>query len=265
MTIHFTGSIDEDKTVIQLEDNQGQLTLLKPAAAAREQPARTSIYLYLKERQPQLAALAPLNSKTINENKVDQTLIVTPPWEIEGETLLAAMLAAWAENGLKVATITETPGKVPANQQNVVNDFQGNVFQLLENFGYPMGKVKKKPAKAQHRWNKQVSEIPFYINYSDATGEAIWQKRNELLLKKGAKLKMEVPLNKDGSVGYSARFTEKLRDDYADKINGDTTTEDIIFKSVNELGIFLYYAGTNGWLVLKDQNGKTIDEYTVVK
>lgn len=78
MTIHFTGSIDEDKTVIQLEENQGQLTLLKPAAAAREQPARTSIYLYLKERQPQLAALAPLNSKTINENKVDQTLIVTP-------------------------------------------------------------------------------------------------------------------------------------------------------------------------------------------
>lgn len=265
MTIRFTGSIDEDKTVICLAENQGQLTLLSPIAAVKEATERTSVYLYLKERQPKIAALEPLNQQTIKEKEVDRALILTPPWEIEGETLLAAMTLAWAETGLKVETITQIPGKVPANQQNMVGAYQESVFELLESFGYPMVKVKKKPAKAQHRWNKAVSEITFYIDYSDAKGEAVWQKRDQLLLKKGATLKMTVPLNKDGSVGYSARLTEKLRDDNRDKIKGDTTTEDIIFKSVNELGIFLYYAGTNGWLVLKDQEGKTIDEYTVVK
>jgi hypothetical protein len=42
------------------------------------------------------------------------------------------------------------------------------------------------------------------------------------------------------------------------------TTEDVVLKSVNEVGHFLYYAGTNSWLVLKDKDGKTIDEWTVV-
>lgn len=76
---------------------------------------------------------------------------------------------------------------------------------------------------------------------------------------------MNPPLKKDGSIGFDVRFAEKLRGDLAAKISGDRTTEDIVLKSVNELGLFLYYGGTNGWLVLKDQAGKTIDEYTVVK
>ena len=96
------------------------------------------------------------------------------------------------------------------------------------------------------------------------TGEVIWQKRNEMLLKAGAKLTKEIPLNKDGSIGFSARLAEKLRADHADQISNFVTTEDLVFKSVNEIGMFLYYAGTNGWLVLKDENGKTIDEYSVV-
>lgn len=58
---------------------------------------------------------------------------------------------------------------------------------------------------------------------------------------------------------------EKLRDEQRDKFMNLVTTEDIILKSVNEVSLFLYFAGTNSWLVLKDQNGKTIDEYTVVK
>ncbi len=68
-----------------------------------------------------------------------------------------------------------------------------------------------------------------------------------MVLKAGAKLKQEMPLNKDGSIGFSARFTEKLR---ADRPGQDLgfCDEDIVLKSVNEVGIFLYYAGTNGWL-----------------
>ncbi|OJG34366.1 hypothetical protein [Enterococcus cecorum] len=56
-----------------------------------------------------------------------------------------------------------------------------------------------------------------------------------------------------------------MRQEQADKIKDNVTTEDIILKSVNEVGHFLYFAGTNSWLVLKDENGKTIDEYSVVK
>lgn len=43
------------------------------------------------------------------------------------------------------------------------------------------------------------------------------------------------------------------------------TTEDIVLKSVNEVGLFLYFAGTNSWLELVDENGKTLNEWTVVE
>ncbi|MFD1900942.1 hypothetical protein GQR36_14845 [Enterococcus termitis] len=43
------------------------------------------------------------------------------------------------------------------------------------------------------------------------------------------------------------------------------TTDDIILKSVNEVGLFLYFGGTNSWLELTDKDGKTINEWTVVE
>lgn len=72
-----------------------------------------------------------------------------------------------------------------------------------------------------------------------------------------------LPLNKDGSVGFAAKLGEKLRTDYADGVDNFTTTKDLIFKSVNEVGIFLYFGGTNGWLEFVDAEGKTIDSYTL--
>ena len=86
-----------------------------------------------------------------------------------------------------------------------------------------------------------------------------------MLLKAGAKMMPTVPLNKDGSVGCSARLGEKLRYDYSDKIKDFTTTEDLTFKSVNEIGIFLYFGGTNSWLEMLDANGKSINEWNVVE
>ena len=124
--------------------------------------------------------------------------------------------------------------------------------------------AKKKPAKDTHRWSKAVSEIDFFVDYQGSTATVRWQKRNEMLIKKGARLVAETPLNKDGSVGFAAKFTLQLRDMQADKVKDFVTTEDIILKSVNEVGNFLYFAGTNSWLVLKDQEGKSIHDYTVV-
>lgn len=166
----------------------------------------------------------------------------------------------------KLTIAREFPAKkIPQNYINQLGDFYESVATILTAFGYPMKKIKKAPAKAQHRWRKEISTVEFFIDYNEAKGTAIWQKRNELKLLAGATLKKEAPLNKDGSLGFAAKFTQSLRAEHAKQIKNFTTTEDIIFKSVNEIGNFLYFAGTNSWLILKDVNGKTIDDYTLVK
>ena len=118
--------------------------------------------------------------------------------------------------------------------------------------------------KVSHKWSKEVSVIDFYVDYNDSKAVVRWQKRNEILIKKGAVLKPDVPLLKDGTMGFADKYTLQLRSMNEDKIKDFVTTDDIILKSVNEVGHFLYFAGTNSWLILKDKNGKTINEYTTV-
>ena len=118
-------------------------------------------------------------------------------------------------------------------------------------------------AKPRHYWSKEVSNIDFFVDHNDSKAVCRWQARNEMLIKKGAVLKQEATLNKDGSLGFAAKFAFQLREMNKDKIDNFVTTEDIVLKSVNEVGNFLYFAGTNSWLVLKDKDGKTINDYTV--
>ena len=119
--------------------------------------------------------------------------------------------------------------------------------------------------KARHKWTSEISQIEFTFSSREGSkGKAIWQKREELLLKKGAKLATEPQMNQDGTMNYSARFAKVLRTDHADQVKNNVTTEDIIFPSPNELGIFLRYGGDNSWTDLKDKNGKTLDEWSRV-
>ncbi|WP_071130532.1 DUF4357 domain-containing protein [Enterococcus timonensis] len=220
------------------------------------------IFLYFKEKKIQEARFTP----TETDGDYDQVAAITVPFEIEKNYLAAQFQKIWTKNKLTVevpATIVDL--EIPKSQQKDLAKAQKNLFAILILFGYPMAKVQKKPAKAAHRWNQEVAKVEFSIDWNGSTGTAIWEKRDQLRLLKGAKLTREMPLNKDGSVGYSAKFTEMMREKEKDAIEDFTTTQDLVFKSVNELGIFLYYANTNGWLVLKDADGKTIDEYTVVK
>ena len=73
-------------------------------------------------------------------------------------------------------------------------------------------------------------------------------------------------MKSDGTPGLAYRFAQTLREEQ--KANWDaktfTTTEDIVLKSVNEVGHFLYFAGTNSWLQLVDKEGRTIHELSVV-
>ena len=118
--------------------------------------------------------------------------------------------------------------------------------------------------KDRHKWSKDVSGIEFSFNDRGSSGKVYWQCRKELLLKAGAVLTPDPQLNKDGSLNFSAKFANALRSQHAGKIADGVTAADIIFPSPNELGIFLRYGGDNTWLSLKDKDGKTLHEWTVV-
>jgi len=119
--------------------------------------------------------------------------------------------------------------------------------------------------KAQHKWSKEVSEIEFTFTDRGSEGKVFWQKRKELLLKAGAILTPDPQLNKDGTLNYSAKFAKTLRADHAEKIVDFKTTEDIIFPSPNELGIFLRFGGENTWTGLVDKDGKSLHDWSVVE
>ena len=122
----------------------------------------------------------------------------------------------------------------------------------------------KPKGKAQHRFRKELANIAFYVDDFGAKATIYWQKRNEMRILAGAQLRQDVPLRKDGEIGLNGRFGNTLREENSDKIKDFTVVEDIVVRSVNEVGLLLYYGDTNSWLVLRDANGKTIDEYSRV-
>lgn len=119
--------------------------------------------------------------------------------------------------------------------------------------------------KARHRWMKELAAIGFSVSVKGAKANVVWRKRNEMVVKAGARLMKEPPLNKDGSLGYDARFGQAIRDEHRDKIEDFKTTEDIVLKSPNEVGLFLYFGGRNSWMELMDAGGRTLDEWTRVE
>jgi len=114
----------------------------------------------------------------------------------------------------------------------------------------------------KHRWTKEVSDIEFTFAERNSEAKVYWQRRNELLMKAGAKLAPDPQLNKDGTLNYSARVANGLRAERADKIKNGVTTEDLIFKSPNELGIFLRYGGADTWKALIDKDGKSLQDWS---
>ena len=117
--------------------------------------------------------------------------------------------------------------------------------------------------KDNHKWSPEISGIEFSFSDWGSEGKAFWRKRKELVLKAGARLAPDPQLNKDGTLNFSAKVGKMLREEYSDKVKDGVTTEDIVFPSPNELGIFLRYGGENTWLSLKDKDGKTLHEWSV--
>jgi hypothetical protein len=118
--------------------------------------------------------------------------------------------------------------------------------------------------KARHRWSREVADIEFHVDDFGAKATVVWRKRNEMVIRSGAVLRRDIPLNKNGSIGFDGRFGTQIRAEHEDAIDDFTTTADVVLRSVNEVGLFLYYGRTNGWLVLRDGDGRTIHDWTVV-
>lgn len=247
--------INEGSTVVELPKGQGKILITGKSSSKPD-----TVNLYLKNGK-----LVSVQDEP-TDKKFDGVITIEPAWDLETDYLAKSFSEYALEQGMAKTDQLENI-KLPGSQRATVERFRNLILTVLNGLGFrtifmPKKKFKGKP---RHRFTKQISQIPFHVDHGGAKATVYWQKRNEMLIKAGAVMKPHPELNKDGSLGFSARFAERLRAEHADSFDDFTTTEDIVLKSVNEVGLFLYFGGTNSWLVLKDDSGKSINEWTVVK
>lgn len=272
MEIRLSVLIEEMRTTIRLDDDNGMIEIIqREEDIVAKQPA---VCLLLKDRI--VIGIGQTNEQlTATTEEFDCVIAVTPSWEIELPYLEQFFITEAEKNGKKIAVQSREQIAIPANRKKAVVAYGTEVLAILQTFGYDLHtgvpkieavtESKPKPAKARHRWSKAVSEVEFFIDTRESKATVVWQKRNEMLLKAGAQMMKNAPLNKDGSLGFAAKMGEKIRGDHASQVKDFKTTEDIVLKSVNEIGLFLYFGGTNSWLEMFDKDGKTINEWTVVE
>lgn len=253
-------TVEKDQLIFELPDEQGTIEIWRQASY----PATSEgIAIFIMKDHSWLVA-----PKEQPSSAFERVILLKPNRSIESHYLLES-IQEYVEQ--QQSDKAEKARNIPSNQVATIEGYWHMTREILAMLGYTLPQkaepqVTKKPAgKARHRWSKEVSQIPFYVEVDGSQATVIWQKRNEMLIKAGAVLSQVAPLNKDGSVGYATRFAEKIREDHQDKLAAFVTTEDIVLKSVNEVGMFLYFGGRNGWLVLLDENGKSINEWTVVE
>ncbi|MGX7202826.1 hypothetical protein BCR22_10040 [Enterococcus plantarum] len=268
MEIQLNVLITETKTSIELSNNQGIITIIENSdKIVLDQPA---IYILFKDDT--ITSIGKSEAGTF-QNEVDYNTIITiaPSWDIELDYLAQQFILEAKDNGIQLTIPSQLETKIPTSYQKTVSTYKDEVLFILKRFGYLLKhneepkKANAKPAKARHKWTKEVSQIDFFVDTRESKATVLWHKRNEMLLKSGATMMANPPLNKDGSLGFSAKMGQRIREDHKDKVKNNVTTEDIILKSVNEVGLFLYFGGTNSWLELVDASGKTLNEWTAVE
>ena len=89
-----------------------------------------------------------------------------PTWDTELAYLAQAFLDDAKESGLTLEA-TPTTVKIPKSAVATVTNYKETVTFILERFGYSLFKKpapkKARPAKARHKWTKEVSQIPFIL------------------------------------------------------------------------------------------------------
>ena len=263
MTLLTQVTFGKNKTVITSDSLETVLTLsnIKTIPSKLNED---STYLLYEDKTP--IFIGSKKELTTFEKKGNFLVEIQTKQDIEPIYLNRMLKTEALEQGLSLTG--EVDFSVPANITSTFKELLSNMLLILEKMGYPLQAIEKKkskPAKARHKWTKEVSEKEFFIDTRSSKATVMWIKRNQMLIKKGATMMKEAPLNKDGSVGFSAKMGDKIRSENLDKFKNFVTTEDIILKSVNEVGLFLYFAGTNSWLEMIDKDGKTLNELTVIE
>ncbi|MEG0284927.1 MAG: hypothetical protein RR494_03215 [Vagococcus sp.] len=264
MSIETRVSFGKTKTTVSIDSFETTI-IFKTTKSIPKTLSENNIYLFYLEKA--LVFIGDQSDlKKHNDIACDSLIEVQTTLDIDSIYLKRLLSNIAIENGITLPTIEEV--SVPSNIEKTFSKLTEAISLIIKTMGYSFEKVEKKkakPAKARHKWTKEVSEKEFYIDTRDSIATVMWIKRNQMLIKKGATMMKEAPLNKDGSVGFSAKMGDKIRSENHDKFSSFVTTEDIILKSVNEVGLFLYFAGTNSWLEMIDKDGKTLNEWTVVE
>lgn len=246
--------LEEEELLFKLPNEQG---LLQIADHDRVTQLDNTVFFLVKNH-----AVTAITTDTLLDltQPHDRIISITPSWEIQ-----APYLAHYYQE--KYGLLKKKSEAIPGEQSELIATCAKKFDLLLDKLGYYQNTTSLDPVKktkARHQWKKELQDRPFYIDYQGSQATVYWQKRNEMRIEKGAKLAEEIPYNKDGSLGFSARLGEKIRQDHQAAIKDHCTIEEVILKSVNEVGLFLYYGGINGWLQLKDPSGQTLHELTVV-
>lgn len=254
LDVHLT----TEKTIIKQANLKLELTIYQ--AFQPTTPIKHQLYLSYQDHQIVYLTADP-TQLTLKSNEI--VIGLNYAWPFEAAYLLPAFINYAQQQDVKL--VLKDQPKLPDHFSKPTSDALEPVCLILERFGYPITKpLKAKPAKARHRYQKDLATTPFFIETRQAKAEIYWDKRDAFIIKAGATMMPEIPLNKDGSVGFAAKMGSKLRQENSHAFQDFQTTEDIILKSVNEIGLFLYFGGINSWLALKNKAGQSLDELTRV-
>lgn len=213
------------------------------------------------------------------EDNISKVIMLEMPHEFNPSALRQAIVAAAQHIRSRSGDMEDTVPQETQLGPTRINDFARMIALVTHRFRLTGAMIEgsadasslshgKQPstghAKARHRWSQEISTVDFHIHHQGVRARVRWVARNRMVIFKGATMLAEAPLNKDGSIGFSVRFAQQLRLEHEGQFANFQTTQDILLKSVNEVGLFLYFGGTNSWLILKDDQGKTIHDWTVV-
>lgn len=261
MEIKLNVCINDSLVDIQFEDEQGSIKIFD-SNNTDYNTGKTTLYLLFNNK-----LIKDINQTIDKSEDFDKIIEISVPEKINLEYLEYILVEETIKNKVKLVSKKKiTEPKISDKQKDDTNEYKDKILYILSKFGYELFKVnentKVHSEKARHKWTKEISQIKFTAKSKGGEGIAIWKSRNELVLLSGAKLVNDPQLNKDGTKNFSAQLAEKVRSDHSDKIVNNITTEDIVFPSPNILGIFLFFGGQNTWLELKDENGKSLDEWS---
>lgn len=255
MTTEFSGDFSNQRLNFKL-DNLGEIKYFTKQPAEVDEEA---IFIILKDN-----LMAGLSYGSLEDWSDDSKFVeIDVPDNIIASDFFYFLTKEFDQSGYELNVgyeMTISPQSI-----KVYSEYLEKILPLLTFLGIKLAKPKKVNVKPRHKYLKTLADVPFSVDYKGSRATVYWLKRNEFVIKAGANLVENAPLTKAGIIGFAGKFGLRLREEHADQIKNNVLIQDVKLRSVNEVGTFLYFAGTNSWLQLKSPEGKTLHELTVVQ